>query len=394
MFNIKKGIYVSYPEDVATMSDKSRMVLLTPNATIAGQDSVASADNPAESGVVFQYNSYLEMIALQFDGSDRKFYDWLQNESKVWIVVSRDDDYARLFAMVMIELRERYALSDGHVEELINVHKLKNFFVGRPSDYDIADAFRLLGNGTYKPVGGLVDNPQDLSLEYVLYMYKHGYVSKEVGDQKVSTISQPMLRGLISSVTTSIRNDMAIDRIVLKKFLNTPNIDSIGEAVTAIKNDPLLFAMFFKPKSIDLNDSGTLDRCLQWTRLCIEHEVDYPEEHARQLYEHDLFYKLFETNDVDLVLNNIIPFTAHDFVGFVGSNGQKFNIILLTTLYPDTEPLKGAITVAKTGTTWKWNMVDEEQNELMTSNTFPTKKAALANIDAIKSYSQFASVSS
>ena len=75
----------------------------------------------------------------------------------------------------------------------MNIQQLKNYFTGRPTDYTISDAFKLLSDGRYVPKGGLVDNPQDLSLEYVLYLYKHGLIEKSIADMKASVVAKPML---------------------------------------------------------------------------------------------------------------------------------------------------------------------------------------------------------
>lgn len=389
MFNIRNSIYVTYPEDVQILSGEHRVISLVPNDSPVHQTSTADKSDPLAKGVVMQYNSYLEMIALGFSGKDSEFFRWLSGETKLWIVVSRDDDYARLFTMMLLELAATYSVSDEHINELLNLQRLKNYFVGRPTTYDIGDAFRLLSKGLYVACGGLLDNPQDLPLEYVLYLYNNGYIDKSVANAKVSAISKPMLLGLIRAVTQNIQNDIAIDRKAIAAFLGKPTIDTIGEAIVAIDQDPLLRALFFQPKSLDINDAELLERIKVWTRLCVENDVDYPEEHPRHLYEHDVFYELFETNDVDLVIDNIIPFAQHDFIS---GSGQKFNTILLTSLYP-----KG---VEKTGTfetthvdagVWTWRLVDNKNTTLAKSFPFKTKKAMLANIDGVKTNSQFAS---
>lgn len=387
MFNIRNSIYVTYPEDIHVLSGEHRVINLTPSNTPVDESIRAIANDPNSKGIVFQYNNYLEMIALEFNGSDKDFFNWLGTETKVWISVSRDDDYARLFTMMLIELQARYEMQDEHIAELLSIQQLKNYFVGRPTTYDIGDAFRLLNTGMYKPVGGLVDNPQDLPLEYVLYMYKNGYIDKSAADAKVSVVSKPMLQGLIHAVTTSIRNDMAIDRKVLAEFLNAPTLDTIGEAIAAIENNPLLRALFFNPKSLDFNDPVLLEKIKVWTRICVANDIDYPEEHPRHLYEHDMFYKLFETNDVDLVINNIIPFSQHDFIS---SAGQKFNTLLLTTLYPSGVESIGTFTPKHIGDVWSWELYDDNDILLASSLPFKTKKAMLANMDSVKSHSQFA----
>jgi len=388
MFNIRNSIYVTYPEDVHVLSGEHRTVVLTPSDTPIDEMIRADANNPNAKGVVMQFNSYLEMIALEFNGSDTDFYNWLSTETKLWIVVSRDDDYARLFAMMLIELQVRYAISEEHMTELLSIQQLKNYFVGRPVTYDIGDAYRLLKPGLYTAVGGLVDNPQDLPLEYVLYLYKNGYIEKSIADTKVSAIATPMLRGLVHAVTLNIRNDMAIDRKVLATFLGADSLDSIGEAIAAIENNALLRALFFNPKSLDFNDPVLLERIKDWTRLCVTNDIDYPEEHPRHLYEHDLFYRLFETSDVDLVINNIIPFSQHDFIS---GAGQKFNTLLLTTLYPTGEETAGTFVTKHIADKWMWELVDDNDEIIVTSDKFKTKKAMMANIDSVKSYSQFAS---
>jgi len=389
MFNIRNSIYVSYPEDVEVLSGEKRIINLCPGATPVPVRLLADETQPQEKGIVYQYNSYLEMIALEFDGSEDAFFRWLSAEQKVWIVVSRDDDYARLFSIMLLELKATYGLSDDLVDELMNIQQLKNYFTGRPTDYTISDAFKLLSDGRYVPKGGLVDNPQDLSLEYVLYLYKHGLIEKSIADMKASVVAKPMLIGLITSVTLSIRNDIAIERKVLSEFLGIPSLDTMGEAMIAIDNDPLLHALFFNPKSLDLSDSALVERIRTWTRLCVALDVDYEEEHPRQLYEHDMFYKLFETNDVDLIINNIIPFTQHEFIS---GSGQKFNIMLLTTLYPNTIESLGHLEIEHVDDKWSWKLIDYDDTLLIQSKSFTTKKATLANIDAVKSNSQFATV--
>lgn len=389
MFNIRNSIYVTYPEDVRLIPGEHRVINLTPNDMPIDLDSRAEKTNPHSSGVVMQYNGYLEMVAIEFNGKDREFFDWLSNETKLWIVVSRDDDYARLFTMMVLELQAMYSITDEHVEELLEIQRLKNYFVGRPTSYDIGDAYRLLRNGLYMPVGGLVDHPQDLPLEYILYMYHHQYIDKSIANAKISAISKPMLQGLINSVTQSIRNDIAIERVAIATFLGMPSIDTIGEAITAIDNDPLLRALFFNPKSLDLNNSELLERIKQWTRICVENDIDYPEEQPRHLYEHDVFYELFETNDVDLVIDNIIPFAQHDFIS---GSGQKFNTLLLTSLYPVGVEKKGTFKTDHIGDVWSWQLVSGADKSLVSSLPFKTKKAMLANIDAVKSNSQFASI--
>lgn len=392
MFNIRNSIYVSYPEDIEVLSGEKRTISLQPGFTPTPHNVKADANDTKAKGVVFQYNGYLEMIALEFGGDESAFFKWLESENKLWIVVSRDDDYARLFSIMLLELKARYNLPDELVDELMNIQQLKNYFTGRPTDYSISDAFKLLSNGGYTAKGGLVDVPQDLSLEYVLYLYKHGLVEKSVADMKASVVAKPMLVGLIKEVTLSIRNDIAIERKVLSEFLGIPTLDTMGEAMTAINNDPLLHALFFNPKSLDLSDSALVERVRTWTRLCVALDVDYEEEHPRQLYEHDMFYKLFETNDVDLIINNIIPFTQHSFIS---GGGQKFNIMLLTTLYPNTIESLGYIKLEHPETTkWLWKLFDYDNTLLIESQVFTTKKATLANLDAVKSNSQFATVAS
>lgn len=389
MFNIRNSIYVSYPEDIQVLSGEYRTVSLLPGYAPAPDNIRADANDTKAKGVVYQYNGYLEMIALEFDGKEDEFFKWLSAENKLWIVVSRDDDYARLFSIMLLELKATYNLPDDLIDELMNVQQLKNYFTGRPTDYTISDAFKLLSNGGYQPKGGLVDNPQDLSLEYVLYLYKHGFIDKTVADMKASVVAKPMLVGLITAVTLSIRNDIAIERKVLAEFLGIPSLDTMGEAMVAIDNDPLLHALFFNPKSLDLSDSALVERIRTWTRLCVALDVDYEEEHPRQLYEHDMFYKLFETNDVDLIINNIIPFTQHEFIS---GSGQKFNMMLLTTLYPNTIESLGHIELEHIDDKWSWKLIDYDGTLLIQSESFTTKKATLANIDAVKSNSQFATV--
>lgn len=389
MFNIRNKIYVSYPEDITIPSGEYRVISLVPGSPPTDQSNMADPRNPLDLGVVYEYTNFLEFVNAEFGGNIESLFSWLNTESSIWIVVGRDDDYARLFAMMLIELREQYQLSRAHTLELLHIHKLKNFFTGRPSSCDIIEAFQVIDT-VYQPVGGLVDDPSVLPLEYVLYLHKHGYLDKVTADQKISSISKELLGGFVRVVTTNIRDNVANNQSMIREFTGIDNIISTEAAIVAIQNDQLLNTLFFSPHSLDFDNPTTLSRIREWTRLCVENEVLYPEERERQLYEHNLFYQLVDENDVDLVINNIIPFTQY---GFIDSRGQKFNVLLLATLYPLEADATGTYVVSNKDDDWTWSLLDADGIELSKSVVMESEASAITSIDVARFTSRFATIS-
>ena len=394
MFNIKKSIYISYPEDVSYQSGDYRVILLWQGAK---QDAkmmnipFANKQNPNEKGIVYAYDNFLEFLSKEFEGTAEKFYSWLANEKKLYILTQRDEDYARLYAMYLIELQYAYKISDEHTHELLDSQRLKDYFTGRPMSYTVTDGWRFLGNGAYPAKGGLVDNPDEISFEIVVYLYHRGYITKEVGDQKIASISLIMLQGLIEAATYNIRNDLAISRKVLKEYLNNDTIDSVGEALMVIDNDPLIRNMFFNINSIDLNDPVVLKKVKHWTTICVNSELDYPEERPRHKYEHDLFYEIFETNDIDTVIENIMPFAQHQFIG---ERRGKFNDIILTMLYPESTHRSGKFELWKNedDNNWYWHLKATNGQIIADSEGYTTKTAAKNGIASVKANADLAEI--
>lgn len=329
MFNIKRQIYVAYKEDVELHSE-ARIIYICKGAS--DEIEVTASADSAEPGIVGAYESYGAMMA-SYGGDEAKFYDFLAKEQRLWIAVEKDEDYDRLFAQYLRELQHTYGISNNHIHELLGFQKVKNFFTERPIDRDLEEIYSLVQR-MYTPKGNLVTKVEELALEVVIYLYKKGYVSREDANAKLRTLTEGMLKGYISTATSHVQDDLCVDRKVLQEYTGKKSINSIDKAVKAILNDRMLYDAFFHPEFLDLYNQDVFNKVIRLAEICIDHELDYPDEAARHKGELELFVQMFRTPDIDLALKNVLVVFDNTFIK---RRGQKFNKLMITALREEAE---------------------------------------------------------
>jgi len=314
MFNIKNKIYVKHIDKF--QPHEGEFILLD-----GGE--FADLYFPEDSNFIFRYNTLAEMMTERFDDDYSKLWEYIDSIDKLRIYISDINDYAALFLYTMKELCETFGyLTDDVMFKILEMYEVSDFIQeNRDIKYntmtDIYSAFQ--ATGKLFNVGSTADIP----LEFVLFMYKNGKITKPIANLKIANMVEPMLTGYIESQLVKVVGLITSNYDVIEDYLPISGITDPGKLKTAINNDPFLCKLMCD-SIVDVHTD--LDNIIELYSLAYAKEIDTMEDdHVTELM---VFVELFKNPDIDQFLAD---FECLSCLSFFSSRYLKFNDLILKT---------------------------------------------------------------
>lgn len=323
MFNVRNKIYVTTGLEVDLVYN--RVIVVDPGFDEVVFDIQADPLDSTSVGLLFKATSLDILITEQFNDSWSDFYDFLVGEEKLYIVTN-EDDYTKLYARILLEMQDTYGIAGGHLDELLEYQRLKEFLMG-----DRLPAFKAMYDtvlATETPEGNLFSSTDAISLpaEMAYAFYKWGYITKDLADAKIATLAPLLLQGQVQNIMGGFKSALGKSTAVLQAYLNDNTIDTVDDIIAAVDSNPILRKGVLEGSNFDLTDAAELAEVVTLCELIIDNDFDYDANPAVDKAEFQLFVDLFNTGDVDIIDAAKYNFMA---TGFAESRSNKFNSVLM-----------------------------------------------------------------
>lgn len=336
MFNIKKKIYVAHENELVELMQE-RCIILHPRHESLYEIPDAT-DDKTQRGVVGSWPNYDAMLTMKFESNVKNFFDFLETEEDLMIVVT-ELDYARLYAEVLMELKQDYGIIDANIDKMLEHQRLKDFFQGpsvlrafcyaseaTPSAFE--QKFRKVAD-SYVPTAKLYRNISELPFEVIYAMYKWGNISRVQANVKIAAIAEALFKGQIENVIEQGKVAVASDPTILQEYTGDNTISSIDEIIRTIFGDGFLQKVFCYTapgEELDLSDGTNLTDIKNLCAIIIAKDLDFDSQPAVDQQEFDFFADLYEQQDIDVIDNAKFNFIS---TGTVATKQQKFNASLI-----------------------------------------------------------------
>lgn len=344
MFNIMKKIYVAHDQENHDYM-RERIILLHPQFV----DTIYSRfdgmeEDPRQKGMLFTYHNLDDLIAEEFDGEVSSFHQMLSTEEDLLIVVD-EVDYVRLYTQMQMELQKTFGVADENLDRMANAQRLKDFTAGDsvmrefclPQGEELS-AFETIRNeekSKYVPTGKVYGNILELPFEVAYVLYKWGNINKQQVNVKVGVMARGMLLGQIHNLMENLKLGIGASAIVLQEFLDDDTIVDVDDIMVAINGNKLLKSLLCHSRieeggegmvEVDLQKTKTLNEVRRLCEIAIKHDLDHDAQPEVDQAELDLFFKLYEEKDIEVLEE--LKFNSLS-TGMVVSKMDKFNSLLI-----------------------------------------------------------------
>lgn len=329
MFNIKKRIYAIHDTERAELV-RERSIIVHPRFRGASASTFDGIEEDVTMrGVVFVEKSIEDMMNNRFDGEWEKFYDFLNREEDLQIVVS-EHDYILLFKMVQMELQKTYGILEPNMKDMRDAQVLKDYMAGNAAMSLVCSTggFETVYQAMeFTPTGKLYGNIHELPFEVAYALYKWGSISKTQANAKLAAIADNLFLGQVQQCVDDARFLLGVSPAVLRQYLSDDSITTISDIMAAIEGNELLAKLLRDDgMNFDLSDEAVIDDLAAFCYAVIDNDLDYDASPEADREEFNHFLRLVKEKDVDAIEGAKYNFIA---TGLVASKAEKFNSILL-----------------------------------------------------------------
>lgn len=333
MFNIKSKIYVAHDQEQVDLMYE-RCLVLHSHWTPASEFNDMEEDK-TQKGILATFGTYEDMINLKFNGSVKEFHEFLNQEEDLLIIVSKND-YARLYAEMQLELANDFGITEVNLELMRDLQRLKDFFLGtmemrkfcyaqRTGD-SVFDRVFKKAKDEYKPSGILFRNISQLPFEVIFALYKWGNISKVQATNKVVTVAKSMLISEIDIILESGRIALTHSPDILIEYTDK-DLQTTDDVMKAIFSDPLLTKLFSADfTDVNFENAEEVEAVKKLCNIIIENYSKLELQPEVDHEELDFFFKLFETQDIDVVEKARVNLVN---TGMMATRQGKFNTGLI-----------------------------------------------------------------
>ncbi len=334
MFCIKKKIYVVHEDELVDLMYERNIVLHSHHKGLIGFDD--SQTNKQRKGTLGAFNNYDEMLKTRFHGDPRKFHKFLNLEEDL-IIVAKKNDYARIYAEMLMELEFDFGVSRVNLGKMLDQQRLKDFFQGSKEMRKFCYAQKARDSAfdrvvkkvkkEYTPTGEMFRNVVQLPIEVSYALYKWGYLSEKQVNAKLETIVKPLLESEIDIILDSGRQAISNSPEILQRYMDDEEIKKVDDMIKVIFSDPFLTKVFCGDQTdIDLEDADEVAKVKKLCEIIIEKYEEFELQPEVDKQELDFFFELYEKKDVGVIDKAKVNLIN---TGMVATRQGKFNTGLI-----------------------------------------------------------------